>query len=546
VSDASGCSRRAFLAGIGSTTTATLAAGSSSAADVVADRSEEGREGTGFSDETRLIGDSEPGRGSGRRRQRVRPRFDVTLDAVSDLGCDPTGAQPCDRALEAGLAAIESSRVQVRFPPGTYRLESRQRFAGYDAFGLVGSGTGEGEGKEESEAETRFVCPAGYQREWFRIERVGAFVFSGIDWDIRAPSCGPAVVARADRSLLIEDVEVLGRGAGDENLLMPRVGSPDGVGVIRRFVARDGGVLGRRRIGVWVGPENGGVLRFEACQLEEFPNNGIYASASKGAIEVLGGTYRNSDISQLRLSGPGCLVRGTLVAVDTREYDGPRSAGKYRNPRGIWWEAKRRRATGGRIEYTTVSVRRGPSVGAVVIAKNGGAITVSRTAIEADAADTHGIFAYEPTGGHYEVPPRPWRVRLNYVHVYGASSAPSIEIEGRPASNVTNSCIANGVLVADRPAEDTVDRLRNLARDGRQLVGARTGCFDHAIGAGAAPSIPRARARPGIQGDRTTPLTPIAIRTLLLVGMVGLGAVLSLGLCIAVGSTLRSLLESLR
>jgi len=43
-----------------------------------------------------------------------------------------------------------------------------------------------------------------------------------------------------------------------------------------------------------------------------------------------------------------------------------------------------------------------------------------------------------------------------------------------------------------------------------------------------------------------TPLTPIVVRTVLLVGMVGLGAVLSLGLCIAVGSTLRSLLESLR
>ena len=542
MSERNGYSRRAFLAGIGSTTTATLAAGSSGATGIVAGRSERGIEHAGLRGRSRSIGSIEAGTRSERYRQRARPRFDVTLDAVSDLGCDPRGVRPCGRALEAGLGAIESSRVRVRFPPGTYRFESRQRFAGYDAFGLVGTGRTEKGG----EGETRFVCPAGYQREWFRIERVGAFVFSGIDWDVRAPNCGPAVVAQVDRSLLIEDIEVLGRGEGDENLLMPQVGSPDGIGVIRRFVARNGGVLGRRRIGVWVGPGNRGTLRFEACRLEEFPNNGIYASASKGAIRVLGGTYRNSDISQLRLSGPGCLVRGTLVAVDTREYDGPRSAGKYRNPRGIWWEAKRRRATGGRIEYTTIAVRRGPSVGAVVVAKNGGAITISRTAIEADATDTPGVFAYEPTGGHYDVPPRPWRVRLHYVHVYGTSSAPAIRINGRPESEVRDSCIANGILVADRPAENTVDRLRNLARDGRRLVGARTGCFDRAIGAGAAPSAPRSRSRPEIQGDRTTPLTPIVVRTVLLVGMVGLGAVLSLGLCIAVGSTLRSLLESLR
>lgn len=530
VSDADECSRRAFLAGIGTGTALSLTGGTDGAA---AERSlfgaTEGIGGSrdGFSTSQRH------GHLGERRAQRVSPTFDVTLDAVSDLGCDPSGNRPSDRALDAGLDGIDASRVRVRFPPGTYRFDSTNQFRGYDALGFVGAGT----------SETRFVCPANFQREWFRTERVGAFVFRGIDWDIRAPGCGPSVVPHAERSLLIEDVRVLGRGEGDANLLLPRVASPEGIGVLRRFEARAGGVMGRRRIGVWVGPENRGTLRFEACRLEEFPNNGLYAAASRGAIQVVGGVYRNSDISQLRLSGPNCFVRGTLVEVDVRDYDGP-DPSNYRNPRGIWWEAKRRDATGGRVEYTTIRIRRGPSVGACVIAKNGGALTISRTAIEVDATDTHGLYAYEPTGGHYDVPPRPWRVRLERVHIYGTSDAPAIRIEGRPESSISRSCIANGMIVADRSAKDTLDRVTNLARDGRRLVGARTGCFDDEIGAGAIPSVPP--PAPPVRGDVTAPLEPIAVHTALLVGVLGVGVLLSVGVIVTVGSTLRSLVDAVR
>ena len=541
VNEPAECSRRAFLAGIGTGTALSFAGGAGSAA---ADLGQfDGIGGIHSSSSTSGRRSAYP---NDRYAQRVSPTFDVTLDAVSDLGCDPSGNRPSDRALDAGLAAVDASRVRVRFPPGTYRFDSTNQFRGYDALGFVGAG-GMDVTSETDETSTpngtQFVCPANFQREWFRTERVGAFVFRGIDWDIRAPGCGPSVVPHVERSLLIEDVRVRGRGEGDANLLMPRVASPEGVGVLRRFEARAGGLIGRRRIGVWIGPANRGTLRFEACRLEEFPNNGLYASASRGAIQVSGGVYRNSDISQLRLSGRNCYVRGTLVEVDVRDYDGPGSS-QYRNPRGIWWEAKRRNATGGRVEYTTIRIRRGPSVGGCVIAKSGGALTISRTAIDVDATDTHGIYAYEPTGGYHEVPPRPWRVRLERVHVYGASDAPAIQIEGRPESSVSRSCIANGMVVADRPAEDTLDQVTNLARDGRRLVGARTGCFDDGIGADAAPSIPP--PAPPARGDVTAPLEPIAVHTALLVGVLGVACLLSVGAIVTVGSTLRSLFDAVQ
>lgn len=90
---------------------------------------------------------------------------------------------------------------------------------------------------------------------WFQTD-VGAIQFSGIDLDVRAQECGPTLVPRAERTLLIEDATVVGRANGDANALMPRLDAPDGLGVIRRFVAREGGVIDNRRIVIWVGPSN--------------------------------------------------------------------------------------------------------------------------------------------------------------------------------------------------------------------------------------------------------------------------------------------------
>jgi len=72
-------------------------------------------------------------------------KFERKLDAVDDLGCDPTGKQPCDDALEEGVR----DRSVIEFPPGTYRFERGHHFADVDILGFVGKG------------EVTFVPPDG-------------------------------------------------------------------------------------------------------------------------------------------------------------------------------------------------------------------------------------------------------------------------------------------------------------------------------------------------------------------------------------------------
>lgn len=65
-------------------------------------------------------------------------------------------------------------------------------------------------------------------------------------------------------------------------------------------------------MGIFFNPnDHNGVLRIEDSQIEEFPNNAIYASACAGAIEVKGSRLYNNGVSQFRASN-GWLRDSTI------------------------------------------------------------------------------------------------------------------------------------------------------------------------------------------------------------------------------------------
>lgn len=265
----------------------------------------------------------------------------------------------------------------------------------------------------------------------------------------------------------------------------------------------------------------------------------------KGPSQVLGGTYRNNHVSQVRLSGPDCRVYGAYIEVDVEAYSGPGSPEEYRNARGIWWEAKRRVATGGVVEYTTVRILSGPSSGGTVVAPNGGTITVRRSIVEIDVPDTPGIYADPPTGGVYEVPPRPWRVRLETVHVYGVTGVPAVTVLNRPRSVVSDSCIAGEVVVTGSTGDRYLARAEELIREISRFVGAQTGCLDREVGLTVAQDVPRPVPRAAGSAG-ATPLLSVAVQTALFAAVLGIGALVALGLFVAIARTVRSLFDGLR
>jgi hypothetical protein len=126
--------------------------------------------------------------------------FDRTVDAVDDLGCDPTGARACqDR-----IAAAASDGTLVEVPSGTYRVDGDLAVRGAQNVGIVGDG------------DVTFEVPADSQVQ-LGFEDVTEGLFAGVTVDQRAPGA----VART-RFGCAGGTRARPSGDGDPGQLRPR------------------------------------------------------------------------------------------------------------------------------------------------------------------------------------------------------------------------------------------------------------------------------------------------------------------------------------
>ncbi|EMA41389.1 hypothetical protein C447_01005 [Halococcus hamelinensis 100A6] len=345
----------------------------------------------------------------------------------------------------------------LKFPEGTYRLNTGPNthieLDEYDALGLVG---------ENSNVTFKFTSGTDGYKD-IDVTNIGNFVYENIDWDITANDCAPGFAVRARDHLHIENLAV--RGRQDKNggfTLQPGIANASGEGYIKNFSATDGCEIGSvERNGVLVASgRNNGTLRFIDCHLEEFSNNGIYAAASGGPIQVEGGTFRNSEPSQLRFSGEGSYVDGATVELDISKM--PREYGEQiENARGIWWETKNTTPlrSGGEIRNTDVVMRNAgpppleetsPNSSAGILIPSGG-VTIRDSTVRMDITPRPAIHAQGPLQSDL---PEPYRVVMDNVTVEGsANDWAAVQIEERPGS-VIRGCefdigYRNGIVLAE-------------------------------------------------------------------------------------------------
>ena len=372
--------------------------------------------------------------------------FDRILDAVDDLGCDPTGEVPCDDQIESAVA----DGVAIRFSEGKYQFERGHGFRGIGMLGFVGEG------------DVSFVPPSGFND--MLIEISGDWgLFKGIDVDLRTENTTAGLRFITRRGFLIEDVEFRGRGTHSNesvtNALALAVTDTSERGTVRNVVATRGSAIGHYksgngRVGIWVGHRHNGLVRIEGCRLEEFGNNGIYASRAWGATEVLGGLYRNNNVSGVRLGGPGSLVRGATIEVDIDRYDGPTTrTDESFNTRCIVIEQGGEDESGPvRVVDCDVRMRSAErSQGALVVWPNGNGPTIEGSRFRTEVDGVAAIRAQPPVvrvAGR----DRPLEVRDCSLSG-GANGGSAIDLRRRPAS------IVEGVTI-EQTGED---------RDGIQL-----------------------------------------------------------------------------
>jgi hypothetical protein len=362
--------------------------------------------------------------------QRHGISFDTVVDMVEDAGCDPNGNEPCDGALQSAAG----SNTLLKFPSGTYKLTEKNSLNGYSNFGILG------------EDDVTFTVPDDSTEKVININYGTGALVENITID--QSNATPCVQVAPDDGLEVHGLEILGQGIssatsghgpgdGDApNAFNPMVRSSGGEGMVENITLHNEGRMGSySRVGVWIGSENKGTITLRNCNVEGFSGNGVYASRTPGVVQVEGGTYKNNDLSQVRIGSAGSYVEGVTAETDLSESRSP-NPDEMLNGSGIRLESDR---GGSGAEIRDCDIRIGPEVNAasgISIFSNYGDFIIENTRVECNPNETYAIRAQSPdrsddTSG-----------TLRNVSVTGdAAGFVGVLIEGRPDTTVENCCI---------------------------------------------------------------------------------------------------------
>ena len=259
--------------------------------------------------------------------------FDRILNAVEDLGMDPTGDDPIDDAL----ARAYREGTLVRFPPGEYTVsETRVIDGDVSRFGIQGIG--------ENHRDIVFRFPNAGNSYWFVHQNGGEDVLLD-NFTINSHVKYVAIRCRTHGGSLVQDVEWRGflpeKTTDLGQLLDPGCLSVDGVNTVRRVImGRDGAhvsghftvtdihsMTGIRFYGS--GTRSGtmghaGETVLKDIEIHQIGSNGVRHTHGDGVVTVEGGLFKNCGLSALRIHNGNhpskdSSVTGATVVIDHEE-----------------------------------------------------------------------------------------------------------------------------------------------------------------------------------------------------------------------------------
>lgn len=456
------CSRRAFLTGAatvaGGAMVSTPATASSSAGEVI-NPSDEGNSrfdqvGQISREGYRLLAEAEY---RAKKNGHV-PSFSKKVDAVKDLGLDPTGSEP----VQDKIASAAEPGTLIVCPKGsTFRWTGTAVIECDGPFGIVGEGWKNSKhppGPDDKDAVIFDIDNDGPTVIEFRTP---SGLFANWAVDQRGPKQMVALRYNTEGYILAQDTRTIGphasRYSKDTQHAGPSLApqTPDGATVrINRYTNVGGSKSGTKNTGgmpiVWVGTGHNGTLQLIDCHIENSPDNGLYGGRTFGNTEIYRGLWRNNDVSQVRMSGQGSRVDGAEIELDEENYSGVGTKQGFPSSNGIKWDSKPTRPdpAGGKIVNCDV---RGLSeagdeygVGSLItVFPTAGAATIENTRVVCNI-DATPISAAPPNGNSYPPPPQPHRVIVQHSEITGskAGDGGAITIHDRPNSVVSDTCLA--------------------------------------------------------------------------------------------------------
>jgi hypothetical protein len=385
-------------------------------------------------------------------------QFSKKVDAVKDLGCDPNGGKPVQDTLNS---KIEDGMLVV-FPAGTYAATGRIN-PGADRFGIVGEGYQQATKPPKPGGKSVvFKMKAGSPIKLFNIGAKEALIGNFVI-DQRKDGEMGGVTARSSGNVRIRDVRTVGGqtavGNGDETpfFFEPFAEGGDSLIVFERCVARGGGIPGTKNIGgsagVGIFQRNGetGRIVLKDCIIENMSDNGVYGARTTAEVIVLGGLYRNNDVSQVRVNGDG-RVDGVTIVIDEENYTGLKSKSNA-NERGPGWPAtnglkletySKTAVTAGTVvkncDLRANSVADESSIGGLVnFFASAGAATLDNCRFTNNVSGTTSIIASNPSSAPEKVAVT---VKNSVIQGSGAGQNAAVNISSRPRSIVKNTCLS--------------------------------------------------------------------------------------------------------
>lgn len=316
----------------------------------------------------------------------AQSRFDEVVD-VTAVGGAADGSEPINDVIADHL----SDGTLIEFPEGVYALD-RLSLSHRTNVGL----------HAVDGADVRLV-PAQPATELgttlLRLADVKRLSVDGIDFDYRQDGYGGMVYVLATDDFEFRNVRVRGQYPPNVSGFRFEVVTPDASALVENVRMSGGSVDGSDSVGMYVGHTHAGELRFEDCVIENFPNNGLYASTpgrqdgisgSNGPVHVRGGRFKNNNIANVRLGSTGSTVKRATVVVD----EVPPRHDNGLDPRGIRMRARR----GQVVEDCDVVIRgRVPqSSGGVVIHSEAGEATIRDSTVTVDTDGVPAINALRP------------------------------------------------------------------------------------------------------------------------------------------------------
>ena len=355
--------------------------------------------------------------------ERYAEEFGTVVDVV-EAGADPTGEEP----INGLLADYAASDTLLAFESGTYRLAPGV-FSGLSTFGILGIGD-----ERPTIRPTSSRCHPGDAHLAF--ESVEGFLLEDVDFDFQQDGTGGSIHLFADGDVAVRNVEVSGDCPDQIAVLRVDVREADAEAVVENLAATD-----RRRdsqlTGVYVGKPHAGSITFRDCRIRGFSDNGLYASApgrpegEDGSVAVVGGTYADNNIANVRLGSTASVARGDTVDVAS-----PAPLEGSVNARGI-----RLRDRGDHVvEDCEIAIGGDTdrSIGAVVFHPDAGGATIRDTSITVDADGVVGIHALAPSNPDVEGPV------VEDVTIGGsAASGYAAALSGRDGT-VFRNCVVEG------------------------------------------------------------------------------------------------------